>query len=281
MDGLMKSQSLLILSIYVGSSFSAMAAPSLCAEDKIQVNHANNSIMLLTDYNGPVKSVIMTSTIPADGRFKALQGETQFGECGNLLKDHTSMQEYIEGDIETNLIRTSPNNPYVMRFQYQRKNNHRTHSLYMQETYTRDEQNRLNGKTTQYYANDGTLLDTFISQFHYQNGRIVSEVSTSSNSQDPAITTRYTYNEQGKLLQAIEDKKVNVEYQYNADGKVIKQINNVKGIYDEDKAFIATCLEWDKFDNCITEQFESTIKYGDEMINYSKATIYNEFQYYE
>lgn len=122
MDGLMKLQLLLIiLSLYAVSSFSAIAASTQCTDTEKQTNIANNDIILLSSYNGPVKSVTMTSTIPHDGRFKALKGEIHFDECGELLKNSTSMQEYLEGNVETNLIRTLPNNPSVIRYQFQVK----------------------------------------------------------------------------------------------------------------------------------------------------------------
>lgn len=277
----MKSPLLLTLSLYAVSSFSAIAASPQCPDTEKQKNIANTTIMLLSSYNGPVKSVTMTSTIPHDGRFKALKGEILLDECGNLLKDSTSMQEYFEGNIETNLIRTSPDNPSVIRYQFQMKNAYGSHSIYMQETYRKDKQNRLNEKITQYYANDGALMETFMSQFDYKDGRIVKEVSQSSGSTHEIITTEYFYNPQGKLQQVTEDGKINVEYQYDAQGKVIKQSNYIKGMNGEDKAFISTCLEWDKFNNCSKEQLESTIKFDEEMINYSKAMLHNEITYYE
>lgn len=281
MDGLMKSRLLLTLSLYAVSSFSVFASSNQCTDAAKQINIANSTIMLLSSYNGPVKSVIMTSTIPDDGRFKALKGEIQLDGCGNLLKDSTSMQEYFEGNVETNLIRTSPDNPSVTRYQFQLKNAYGSHSIYMQETYLKDEQNRLNKKITQYYAHDGALMDTFTSQFEYKEGRIIKESSQSSATTSDVITTLYSYDPQGKLQQVIEDGKVNVEYEYDVEGKITKQSNYIKGINGEDKAFISTCIEWDTFNNCLEEQLESTIKFDEEIINYSKATIHNKFSYYE
>ncbi|MBG5951138.1 hypothetical protein I5E72_15470 [Proteus terrae] len=282
MDGLMKLQLLLIiLSLYAVSSFSAIAASTQCTDTEKQTNIANNDIILLSSYNGPVKSVTMTSTIPHDGRFKALKGEIHFDECGELLKNSTSMQEYLEGNVETNLIRTLPNNPSVIRYQFQVKNAYGSHSIYMQETYHKDEQNRFNKKVIQYYADDGTLLDTITSQFDYKDGRIIKETSKSSDPTTETITTEYIYNPQGKLQSVIENGKVNVEYQYDSEGKTIKQSNYIKGINGEDKAFITTCLEWDKFANCSKEELESTIKFDDEVVNFSKAMLHNEFIYYE
>lgn len=272
---------LIILSLYAVSSFSAIAASTQCSDTEKQTNIANNNIILLTSYNGPVKSVAMTSTIPHDGRFKALKGEIHFDECGELLKNSTSMQEYLEGNVETNLIRTLPNNPSVIRYQFQVKNTYGSHSIYMQETYHKDEQNRFNKKVIQYYADDGTLLDTITSQFNYKDGRIIKETSKSSDPTTETITTEYTYNPQGKLQSVIEDGKVNVEYQYDSEGKTIKQSNYIKGINGEDKAFITTCLEWDKFANCSKEELESTIKFDDDVVNFSKAMLHNEFIYYE
>ncbi|NBN72978.1 hypothetical protein GWJ01_18040 [Proteus sp. G2618] len=278
----MKSQLLLItFSLYAVSSFSAIAASTQCTDIEKQTNIANNDIILLSSYNGPVKSVTMTSTIPHDGRFKAFKGEIHFDECGKLLKDSTSMQEYFEGNVETNLIRTLPNNPSVIRYQFQRKNAYGSHSIYMQETYHKDEQNRFNKKVIQYYSNDGALLDTVTSQFDYKDGRIIKETSKSSDPTTKIITTVYTYNPQGKLQSVIEDGKINVEYQYDPEGKVVTQSNYIKGINGEDKAFITTCLEWDKFANCSKEELESTIKFDDEVVNFSKAMLHNEFIYYE
>ncbi|HEK2896061.1 hypothetical protein [Proteus terrae] len=278
----MKSQLLLItFSLYAFSSFSAIAASTQCTDIEKQTNIANNDIILLSSYNGPVKSVTMTSTIPHDGRFKAFKGEIHFDECGKLLKDSTSMQEYFEGNVETNLIRTLPNNPSVIRYQFQRKNAYGSHSIYMQETYHKDEQNRFNKKVIQYYSNDGALLDTVTSQFDYKDGRIIKETSKSSDPTTKIITTVYTYNPQGKLQSVIEDGKINVEYQYDPEGKVVTQSNYIKGINGEDKAFITTCLEWDKFANCSKEELESTIKFDDEVVNFSKAMLHNEFIYYE
>lgn len=278
----MKSQLLLItFSLYAVSSFSAIAASTQCTDIEKQTNIANNDIILLSSYNGPVKSVTMTSTIPHDGRFKAFKGEIHFDECGKLLKDSTSMQEYFEGNVETNLIRTLPNNPSVIRYQFQRKNAYGSHSIYMQETYHKDEQNRFNKKVIQYYSNDGALLDTVTSQFDYKDGRIIKETSKSSDPTTKIITTVYTYNPQGKLQSVIEDGKINVEYQYDPEGKVVTQSNYIKGINGEDKAFITTCLEWDKFANCSKEELESTIKFDNEVVNFSKAMLHNEFIYYE
>ncbi|MCT6518323.1 MULTISPECIES: hypothetical protein [Enterobacterales] len=282
MDGLMKLPLLFItLSFCAVSSLPAVAASTQCTETEKQANIANSDIMLLISYNGPVKSVTMTSTIPHDGRFKALKGEIHFDECGKLLKDSTSMQEYVEGNVETHLIRTLPNNPSVIRYQFQIKNAYGAHSIYMQETYHKNGQNQFNKRVIEYYANDGTLLDTITSQFDYQDGRIVKETSKSSDPTTEAITTEYQYNPQGKLQTVIEDGKINVEYQYDREGKVITQSNYVKGINGEDKSFITTCLEWDKFANCSKEELESTIKFNDEVINFSKATLHNEFIYYE
>lgn len=278
----MKSQLLLItFSLYAVSSFSAIAASTQCTDIEKQTNIANNEIILLSSYNGPVKSVTMTSTIPHDGRFKAFKDEIHFDECGKLLKDSTSMQEYFEGNVETNLIRTLPNNPSVIRYQFQRKNAYGSHSIYMQETYHKDEQNRFNKKVIQYYSNDGALLDTVTSQFDYKDGRIIKETSKSSDPTTKIITTEYSYNPQGKLQSVIEDGKINVEYQYDPEGKVVTQSNYIKGINGEDKAFITTCLEWDKFANCSKEELESTIKFDDEVVNFSKAMLHNEFIYYE
>ncbi|MBI6529121.1 hypothetical protein JEP40_08335 [Proteus vulgaris] len=278
----MKSQLFLLsLSLYAFSSSSAIAASTQCTATEKQKNISNTTIMLLSSFNGPVKSVTMTSTLPNDGRFKALKGEIHLDECGNLLKDSTSMQEYIEGNVETNLIRTTPDNPLVIRYQFQLKNSYGSHSIYMQENYSKDQQNRLNKKITQYYANNGELIDTLTSQFDYKDGRIIKETSKSSDPTTEIITTEYTYNPQGKLQSVLEDGKVNVEYQYDPEGKIVTQSNYIKGVNGEDKAFITTCLEWDKFDNCTKEQLESTIKFDDEMINYSKAVLHNEFTYYE
>ncbi len=282
MDDLMKLQRLLIaLSLYAVSSLPAIADPIQCSETEKQTNITNNHIILFSSYNGPIKSVTMTSTIPHDGRFKALKGEIHFDECGKLLKNSTSMQEYFEGNVETNLIRTLPNNPSVIRYQFQIKNAYGSHSIYMQETYHKDEQNRFNKKVIQYYANDGALLDTITSQFDYKDGRIIKETSKSSDPTTKTITTEYTYSPQGKLQSVIEDGKINVEYQYDLEGKVVTQSNYIKGVNGEDKAFITTCLEWDKFANCSKEELESTIKFNDKVINFSKALLHNEFIYYE
>lgn len=283
MEDLMKSKQLLLITffLYAVSSFSAIAASTQCTDTEKQTNIANNDIILLSSYNGPVKSVTMTSTIPHDGRFKALKGEIHFDECGKLLKDSTSMQEYFEGNVETNLIRTSPNNPSVIRYQFQIKNAYGSHSIYMQETYHKDEQNRFTKKVIQYYADDGALLDTITSQFDYKDGRIIRETSKSSDPTTEMITTEYNYSPQGKLQSVIEDGKINVEYQYDPEGKVITQSNYIKGINGEDKAFITTCLEWDKFANCSKEELESTIKFDDEVVNFSKVMLHNEFIYYE
>lgn len=282
MDDLMKLQRLLIpLSLYTISLSPAIAASAQCTNTEKQTNIANSDIILLSSYNGPVKSVTMTSTIPHDGRFKALKGEIHFDECGKLLKNSTSMQEYFEGNVETNLIRTLPNNPSVIRYQFQIKNAYGSHSIYMQETYHQDKQNRFNKRVIQYYGNDGTLLDTVTSQFDYKDGRIIKETSESSDPTTKPITTEYTYSPQGKLQSVIEDGKINVEYQYDLDGKVVTQSNYIKGINGEDKAFITTCLEWDKFANCSKEELESTITFNDKVINFSKAMLHNEFIYYE
>lgn len=282
MDDLMKLQRLLIaLSLYAVSSLPAIADPIQYSETEKQTNITNNHIILFSSYNGPIKSVTMTSTIPHDGRFKALKGEIHFDECGKLLKNSTSMQEYFEGNVETNLIRTLPNNPSVIRYQFQIKNAYGSHSIYMQETYHKDEQNRFNKKVIQYYANDGALLDTITSQFDYKDGRIIKETSKSSDPTTKTITTEYIYSPQGKLQSVIEDGKINVEYQYDLEGKVVTQSNYIKGVNGEDKAFITTCLEWDKFANCSKEELESTIKFNDKVINFSKALLHNEFIYYE
>ncbi|MEX5898764.1 hypothetical protein AB6H17_19065 [Proteus vulgaris] len=71
----MKSQLLLTLSLYAFSSFSAIATSTQCTDAEKQQNIANTQIMLLTSFNGPVKSVMMTSTLPNDGRFKAFKGK--------------------------------------------------------------------------------------------------------------------------------------------------------------------------------------------------------------
>lgn len=61
------------LSLYAISSSPAIAASAQCTNTEKQTNIANSDIILLSSYNGPVKSVTMTSTIPHDGRFKALK----------------------------------------------------------------------------------------------------------------------------------------------------------------------------------------------------------------
>lgn len=112
----------------------------------------------------------------------------------------------------------------------------------MQETYSKDQQNRLNKKITQYYANDGELIDTLTSQFGYKEGRIVKEIAHSSTSSDEFFTTEYTYDPQGRLRLVKEDEKINVEYHYDDQGKVIKQANYIKGMNGEDKALSLPAL---------------------------------------
>lgn len=281
MSRFMKPALLFTLSLCAIYSSSAFADTTQCSENEKQINSANNAVISLISYNGPIKSIVMTSSIPADGRFKALKGEMQLDECGNLLKDSTSIQEYIEGYIETNRLRTSPDNPYILKYQFQKKNSQYQHSLYMQETYQRDNNNRLNKKITQYYGNEGDLLATYTSRFQYKDGLIISEITTPLNPEEPEFITTYTYNAQGKLLKAVEDQKTLVEYQYDDMNKIVKQINKVVGMDGDIKTFISTCTEWDKFNNCITEQLESTIKFDNRTINYSKATIHNQLTYYK
>ncbi|OAT37059.1 hypothetical protein [Proteus myxofaciens] len=277
----MKSPLLVALSLTTFCSFSALASTSECTNAERQKNLANNSIALFDTLNGPVKSVIMSSSLPDDGRFKALKGEMQFGQCGELLKNHTSMQEYFENGLETNLLRTAPDNPYEFKYKYQIKNRYLTHSVYMQDIYNRNNKNQLESKTTRYYSNEGELLDTMETQYHYTNGLITSEITQSITPDSDKIATHYTYTDQGKLLKAVEDDKTLFDYQYDKEGKILKQVQYIKGVYDEDKSYETTCIEWDKYNNCLQETLESTIKIDNETVNYSKATLYYTYEYYQ
>ena len=145
----MKLSLLFIFSLYtLFISLPAFATSTSCKDLQKQVNQSNNMPTLLEFYYGPIKSIIITSTLPEKGRFKAYKGEIQFDECGSLTKFDSSTQEYIHERIETNLVRMST--PYNIKYKYQLKSLHKVYTLYLNEIYGKNSQNHLINKTSHF-----------------------------------------------------------------------------------------------------------------------------------
>ncbi|QIF94545.1 hypothetical protein [Proteus vulgaris] len=260
-------------------SFSASAKGSLCDKTHRQSNSAKSMVSMLDYYNGPVKSVITSSQLPDEGRFKAFKGEAQFDECGSLMLYDFSTQEYIHEHIETNLLRMSV--PYDIKFKYQLKNRHRTHTLYLHTLYHENDQNQLTHKVSNFYDEHGKLMGSETSQFSYSDNKITSETVIKSDTENLGNTIYFHYDKQDRLLKTVENNEITLEFNYGSDGKVLHQTQLFSSLYDDIREYDQTCREWDKYNNCLTWDLISTIKQNGELIDTSKATIYNRFEYYE
>lgn len=283
MDSFMKSRLLLTFSFFAFSSFPLLAnASAECNEVDKDINFANNTIVALEAFTGPIKSIVTTSTLPPDGRFKAIKSEIKFDECGSLTKYHASLQEYTFGNIESNIIRMSENTPYDFKYKYQLKNRDYTHTFYIHEIFSKNSQNLLDKKVSTFYNAAGETIGKDISQFTTKDNRITLETVEIKDPLDTEKKTiSYEYNDQKRLLKSEEDNIVTLNFKYDENGKILRQTQSVKGFSDELKTYDFTCLEWDKYNNCLTWDLESTIKFDDNVVNYSKAVIHNRFEYYE
>ncbi|MEQ4922327.1 hypothetical protein [Proteus hauseri] len=279
----MKSRLLLTFSLCTLASFPLLANASVqCNEVDKDINFANNSIVTLEAFTGPIKSIVMTSTLPSDGRFKAIKSEITFDECGSLTKYHASLQEYTFGNIETNIIRMSESAPYDFKYKYQLKNRNYTHTFYVNEIFGKDANNLINKKTSTFYNAAGEPIGKDISQFTTKENRVVLEKVNITDAADTnQKTIHYEYDSQKRLLKSIEDNIVTLSFKYDENGKILRQIQSFKGFHDELKTYDFTCNEWDKYNNCLTWDLESTIKFDDRVVNYSKALIHNQFEYYQ
>ncbi|WP_193015141.1 hypothetical protein [Proteus sp. FME41] len=250
-----------------------------CDDVQKQVNTSNNMVTMLEYYNGPVKSIITTSTLPEHGRFKAFKGEAKFDECGSLTKYHFSTQEYIHEHIETNILRMS--DPYDTKHKYQLKNRHRNHTLYLNEIYNKNEQNQLTHKISNFYDEYGTLMGSETSQYFYKSNKIITSTVTKSDVENQGNTINFYYDEQGRLLKVIENNDVTLEFNYGNDGKVLRQTQLFSSLYDDIREYDNTCREWDNYNNCLTWDLVSIVKQNNKIIDTSKATVYNKIEYYE
>ncbi|MEQ4922328.1 hypothetical protein [Proteus hauseri] len=275
----MKLKLFSIFSLYTLGSFSVFATPISCTEKQKQINVANNIVTMLDFHNGPVKSIITTSTLSKDGRFKAYQNETRLDECGSLTKHDFSAQEYIHEHIETNLMRMPE--PYNLKYKYQLKNRNRTHTLYLNEIYNKNEQNQLTNKIAYFYDASGLLLGSESSQFFYKNGYIITEKVTKSDAGNKGNTVNYQYDTKNRLLKVVENNETTLEFTYDKDGKVLHQFQLFSSLYDDIREFNMTCNEWDKYNNCLTWDLVTTVKSNDQIINTTKAVIHDAFEYYE
>lgn len=261
-------------------TFSVSATPTSCDESQKQINASNNMFIMVDFYYGPVKSIITSSVLPEKGRFKAFKGEAQFDECGVLTKYDFSTQEYIHEHIETNLLRMST--PYNIKYKYQLKNRHRTHTLYLSEIYDKNTQNQFIGKTSYFYdEDDGSLIGTDIAQLLYKDNRIASETIIVSSAENKGNAIYYQYDDQGRILKAIDNNEVNLEFRYGKDGKILRQIQLFTSLYDDIREYDNTCREWDKYNNCLTWDMVSEVRKDDKIIDTSTATVFNKFEYYE
>lgn len=279
----MKSRLLLTVSLCALSSFSFLAnASTSCDTTAKDINLANNTVALLDSYSGPVKSVVMTSTLPNDGRFKAIKNEIRFDECGALTKYHASLQEYIQGYVESIIIRMPENKPYDFKFKAQLRNRYFAHTIYTHEVFSKNTQNFLDKKETSFYGEDGALIGKDISQFTIKDNRIVLETTKSANPDDVGQrTTAYEYDAQGRLLKTLENNVVTLDFKYDENGKILQQIQLINGLNGELKTYDFTCSEWDKYNNCLTWHLASKVEFNNETINFSKATLHNQFEYFE
>ncbi|ATN00203.1 MULTISPECIES: hypothetical protein [Proteus] len=276
----MKLSLLFIFSLYtLFISLPAFAMPASCDKSQKQVNQSNNMPAMLEFYYGPIKSIIITSTLPEKGRFKAYKGEVRFDECGSLTKFDSSTQEYIHERIETNLVRMST--PYNIKYKYQLKSLHKIYTLYLHEVYGKNNQNQLIDKTSHFYDGDGSLIGTDFSKIFYDGSKIASETIIESSAKNQGSTIYYSYDNEGRLLKAIDNNEVMLEFNYDENGKVLHQMQIFTSMYDDIREYDSTCQEWDKYNNCLTWNMVSEVRKDDIIIDTSTATIYNKFEYYE
>lgn len=276
----MKLSLLFIFSLYtLFISLPAFATSTSCKDLQKQVNQSNNMPTLLEFYYGPIKSIIITSTLPEKGRFKAYKGEIQFDECGSLTKFDSSTQEYIHERIETNLVRMST--PYNIKYKYQLKSLHKVYTLYLNEIYGKNSQNQLINKTSHFYDGDGTLIGTDFSKIVYDGSKIASEKIIESSAENQGSTIYYSYDNKGRLLKAIDNNEVMLEFNYGEDGKILHQTQIFTSLYDDIREYDSTCQEWDKYNNCLTWNMVSEVRKDGKIIDTSTAILYNKFEYYE
>lgn len=276
----MKLSLLFIFSLYtLFISLPAFATSTSCKDLQKQVNQSNNMPTLLEFYYGPIKSIIITSTLPEKGRFKAYKGDIQFDECGSLTKFDSSTQEYIHERIETNLVRMSA--PYNIKYKYQLKSLHKVYTLYLNEIYGKNSQNQLINKTSHFYDGDGTLIGTDFSKIVYDGSKIASEKIIESSAENQGSTIYYSYDNKGRLLKAIDNNEVMLEFNYGEDGKILHQTQIFTSLYDDIREYDSTCQEWDKYNNCLTWNMVSEVRKDGKIIDTSTAILYNKFEYYE
>lgn len=276
----MKIPLLFIFSLYtLFISYPTFAASASCNDQQKQVNLSNNMPTLLEFYYGPIKSIIITSTLPEKGRFKAYKGEIQFDECGSLTKFDSSTQEYIHERIETNLVRMSV--PYNIKYKYQLKSLHKVYTLYLHELYGKNSQNQLINKTSHFYDGDGSLIGTDFSKIVYDANKIASETIIESNAENQGSTIYYSYDNEGRLLKAIDNDEVMLEFNYSKEGKILHQMQIFTSLYDDIREYDFTCQEWDKYNNCLTWNMVSEVRKDGSIIDISTAVVYNKFEYYE
>ncbi|MBG6029321.1 MULTISPECIES: hypothetical protein [Proteus] len=260
-------------------SLPVFATSTSCKDQQKQVNQSNNMPTLLEFYYGPIKSIIITSTLPEKGRFKAYKGEIQFDECGSLTKFDSSTQEYIHERIETNLVRMST--PYNIKYKYQLKSLHKIYTLYLNEIYGKNDQNQLINKTSHFYDGDGKLIGTDFSEIFYDGSKIASETIIESNAENQGSTIYYSYDNKGRLLKAIDNNEVILEFNYGKDDKILHQTQIFTSLYDDIREYDSTCQEWDKYNNCLTWKMVSEVRKDGTIIDTSTAIVYNKFEYYE
>lgn len=275
----MKLSLLFIFSLYtLFVSLPVFATSTSCTDRQKQVNLSNNMPVMLEFYYGPIKSMIKTSTLPEKGRFKAYKGEIQFDECGSLTKFYSSTQEYIHERIETNLVRMST--PYNIKYKYQLRSLHKIYTLYLNELYDKNNQNQIINKTAHFYDGDGSPIGTDFSKIFYDGNKIASETIIESSAENQGSTIYYSYDNEGRLLKAIDNDKVMLEFNYGEDGKILHQMQIFTSMYDDIREYDSTCQEWDKYNNCLTWNMVSEVRKDGIIIDTSTAIVYNKFEYY-
>lgn len=258
---------------------STFAIQTSCNESQKQINTTNSTFITINFIYGPIKSISITSKLPENGRLKAFKGETQFDECGMLTKYDFSTQEYIHEHIETNLLRMST--PYNIKYKYQLKNRHRTHTLYLVEYYDKNNLNQLVDKTSYFYDDDGSLMGTDFAKLSYKGDKISAETIIESTAANQGNSIHYLYDEQGRLLKAIDNDEVTLEFHYGKDGKILRQMQIFTSLYDDIREYDNTCRAWDKYNNCLIWNMVSEVRKDGMIIDTSTATVYNKFEYYE
>ncbi len=256
------------------------ATPGRCNDAARDINQQNTFIITGTKYNGPVKSITITS-YRSMGLILWVKEKLHFNACGALTRYDYEYREMAMEESQvpitqtTQIVPEKPDQATVIISNLSPGGS--MLSTQIDQQYTRNDENRIVSLTETYKTAPDNQSWQSETRYRYQNNQLVSEKETENGETRIKV---YHYDNNGLLTDIDQPNVMTQQYTYNEYNQVAGVTQKLPTFWGK-SAYSYTCYKWDQYGNCELQTMIKAIQLeGSSAIQSSGITLESRYEYY-